>query len=440
MQGRVEGLRAWWTARTTRVDAASLVLLRVLVGLLLFISVIRFVARGWVDELLLAPSFHFHYWGFSWVAEPSPIVAYLLFCVLALAALALAAGVAVRASAAIALLAFTYVELIDVTYYLNHYYFLSCLLLTFALVPPRPEADGRVPNWKLLLVRTQVGLVYVFAGVAKLGEDWLIHAQPLKIWLARHAELPLVGRWMDEAWLAYAASWAGATFDLLVVPALLWKPTRPFAYAGVVGFHLITGLLFPIGMFPWFMIACATILLPPTWPRRWLAATSRLDRPHPVSHPRLERAAGLVAAALLLVQIALPWRFVLYPGSLLWHEQGFRFGYRVMLVEKAGFVEFHVHDRSSGRSFRVDPRDELTALQLKMMSTQPDLIAQYARHLAARFERDQPGAEIEVRVDAFVSFNGRTHRRLIDPTVDLAATREGLSGKPWILPGPEDSP
>jgi vitamin K-dependent gamma-carboxylase len=421
---------------STRVDAASLVLLRVFVGLLLFVSTVRFVARGWVDELLLAPSFHFHYWGFAWVAEPSPFAAYALFAGLCVASLMLAAGLCVRLSAGLSLLAFTYVELIDVTYYLNHYYFLSCLLALFVLLPPQPEADGRVSWIQLTLTRTQVALVYVYAGLAKLGSDWLLHAQPLKIWLSRHADLPIVGPWMDEPWLAHLASWAGAGFDLLVVPALLWRPTRPYAYAAVVGFHVITGLLFPIGMFPWFMIACATILLAPDWPRRFISPGSRLDRPRSRNHAALVGAA----AVLLAIQLALPWRSLCYPGSVLWHEQGFRFSYRVMLVEKAGFVEFHVHDRTSGRRWTVDPRTELTALQIKMMSTQPDLIAQYARHVRARIEREQPESLVEVRVDAFVSLNGRPHHRLIDPAVDLAATRPGLAAQPWILPAPEVDP
>jgi vitamin K-dependent gamma-carboxylase len=422
-----------------RVDAASLVVLRVAVGLLLFVSAARFVARGWVEELLLAPSVHFHYWGFAWVGEPPAWLAYSLFALLAGAGLALAAGRYTRLCAFVALLAFVWIELIDLTYYLNHYYFLTCLLATFVLVPPRPEGDNRVPAWKLTLVRTQVGMVYVYAGLAKLGSDWLLHAQPLDIWLARHADLPIVGRFLDEGWLPYAASWAAAGFDLLIVPALLWSRTRAWAYAILVVFHVATGLLFPIGMFPWFMIAAATILFPPEWPRRWLAAGAALDRPTPVN-PELERALGGIAAALLLLQLALPVRTLLYPGSTLWHEQGSRYGYRVMLVEKAGLIEYRVRDRNSGREWRVDPADELTRLQARMLSTQPDLMLQYAWHLAGRFEQEFPNAAIEVRVDAFVSLHGRPARRLIDPDVDLARERDGLAPKPWILAGPEEPP
>lgn len=434
---------AGWATRLSqaarrRVDPSSLVLLRVVVGLLLFVSIVRFALRGWVEALLLAPSHHFTYPGFAWIGEPSPVLAYGLLAVVAVAALTLAAGLCVRVSAALAFFAFTWLELIDLTYYLNHYYFLSCLLLTFALVPPRPRGDGRIAAWELGLIRTQVGLVYVYAGIAKLHGDWLLRAQPLKIWLARHSDLAVIGPWMDEPWLAYAASWAGAVFDLLIVPALLWRPTRVPAYLAVVAFHLVTGLLFPIGMFPWFMIGAATILFAPDWPRRWLPKRVQLDRPRPERWPRAAGLAALAAALVLAVQLALPWRHLLHPGPVLWNEQGGRFAYRVMLVEKAGVVEYRVIDRRRGRRFAVDPAEELTALQVKMMSTQPDMIAAYAEHLAARLAAATPGgaaADFEVRAEAFVAINGRPHARLIDPTVDLSSAER--RGEAWILPAPE---
>jgi vitamin K-dependent gamma-carboxylase len=421
-----------------RVDAASLVLMRVIVGLLLFVSAVRFLARGWVQELLLAPSVHFHYWGASWISEPSPWLAHALFVSLAAAGVLLASGRAARLAAGLALLCFGWIELCDLTYYLNHYYFLTCLLATFCLVAPRAEADGQIPVWKLYLVRVQVGLVYVYAGIAKLGRDWLLHAEPLSTWLSRHADLPIVGPWLDEPWLAFAASWSGALFDLCIVPALWWARTRAWAYLGVVVFHLATGLLFPIGMFPWFMIGCATIWLSPTWPRRWLAPGARLDFASPEARvdARVEHVCGCVAALLLALQLALPWRFLLYPGSVLWHEQGYRYAYRVMLIEKAGMVEYRVRDRASGREWQVDPADELTRLQARMLSTQPDLILQYAHHLAQQYE---PGT-VEVRVDAFVSLHARPYQRLIDPEVDLAREVDGLAAKTWILPGPTEPP
>ncbi|EDM77481.1 vitamin K-dependent gamma-carboxylase-related protein [Plesiocystis pacifica SIR-1] len=430
------------------MDAASLVALRVMVGVLVSVSAGRYWAKGWIDSLLLAPRFHFPYPGFEWVPIPGRLGCHLLFAAVFVAGLALASGRATRASAAVAFACFTWLELIDLSYYLNHYYFLSCLLLTFALAPPDADADGRAPRTTLDVVRVQVAVVYVFAGVAKIGGDWLLAGQPLTIWFGRHADwvvlsLP-VGGWLADPRVALLASWAGMVFDLCVVPALCWAPTRAVAYLALLAFHGLTGWLFPIGLFPLVMIAAATVFFEPDWPRRWWPARASTPddaaRPAP-PHP-LATWAHRLAWLSLAAQALLPLRHWLYPGPVNWTEEGGRFAYRVMLVEKGGAVDFRVVDRRSGARWRVDPSEELTVLQAKMMSTQPDMIACYARHLAARLEHERPGAELAVYADAFVALNGRPRARLIDPDFDLTQTQPGLALRPapWILPAPEFAP
>ena len=66
------------------------------------------------------------------------------------------------------------------------------------------------------------------------------------------------------------------------------------------------------------------------------------------------------------------------------------------------------------------------------MAFQPDMILQYARHLAAQYAA--AGHSVEVRAEAYASLNGRAGRLLIDPTVDLAAAHNTLAHKRWILP------
>ena len=46
-----------------------------------------------------------------------------------------------------------------------------------------------------------------------------------------------------------------------------FKRTRVVAYAALVVFHVLTGALFPIGMFPVIMIVSALVFFPPDWPR-----------------------------------------------------------------------------------------------------------------------------------------------------------------------------
>jgi vitamin K-dependent gamma-carboxylase len=375
---------------------------------------------------------------------------YLHFALMGVGALGLALGVVYRVSALTFLLTFTYAHLLDKTYYLNHYYFFSLVGLLMVALPldrvgsvrtwRRPaSALTHVPAWWLWLLRAQVGLVYVFGGVAKLKSDWLLHAQPMKLWLSASTDLPVLGRLFEQPWAPYAFSLAGAVFDLSVVPALLWRRTRGFAYAAVVGFHVLTRLLFPIGMFPWVMIAGALLFFPPDWPRRLLGRPRREpgvpEQPRTVMPPGARRAWGgpALAALFLGVQLLLPLRHLLYPGELLWTEEGFRFSWNVMLMEKDGVADFRVREPSTGRWWVVSPSEYLSPVQEKMMATQPDMLLTFAHYLAHDFaERGHPG--VEVRVDAFASLNGRPRQRLVDPDVNLAAVSPWDSVSGWVLP------
>lgn len=416
------------------VDAAGLHAFRIGFGLLMFAGTVRFAARGWIHQLYVDPSYHFHYWGFEWLAPLPEAGMIAVFVAQGALALLVAAGVCYRPAIALFFVLFTYVELLDKATYLNHYYFVSVVALLMIALP----LDRRVavaPSWALWAVRLQVGLVYFFAGLAKLRPDWLLHAQPLKLWLAARADFPLIGGLLRRPETAHLMSWAGAAFDLSAPFLLLHPRTRPFAYAGVLVFHGLTGALFPaIGMFPWLMAAAALVFFPPDWPRRLSHRLSPRTCPRgPDLSAMSFSARPLLLGALAVhfaVQLALPLRRFAYPGDTAWTEEGFRFAWQVMLVEKVGSVVYRVRDPGSGRERLVDPEPALTAQQAKQMAFQPDMILEYAHHLAAR----TPGAE--VRADVFVTYNGRPAARLVDPDVDLARERDGLRPKPWILPAP----
>ena len=130
-----------------------------------------------------------------------------------------------------------------------------------------------------------------------------------------------------------------------------------------------------------------------------------------------------VLAAHLVLQTLIPLRAFVESRDVAWTEEGFRFAWRVMAMEKAGMATFRLRDPTTGEAWTVDPRAELTKLQTSMMATQPDMIADYARHLAVEARR-AGHADVEVRADVFVSLNGRPNRRFVDPDADLAsATR-----------------
>ena len=427
---------------SAQVDGASIAAFRAIFGLLGVLVVARFFAHGWIGPLYVEPDHHFTYLGFGWVRPWPGWGMHAHFIALGLLSLGIAAGYRPRLCAALFCIGFTYVELIDRTTYLNHYYLMSLVSLLLAVLPLR---RGSAPLWAIWALRAQIGIVYVFAGLAKLNPDWLFHALPMRIWLYQHGDLPLFGPILQETWVAYVMSWGGATFDLAIVPALLWRRTRPFAYATLVAFHLATWVLFPqLGVFPWLMIGLSLVFFEPEWPRRLLGflriPARRPDDGMQLSASRPWRANAVLAALALFaaIQLALPLRHFAYPGNVRWNEEGYRFAWRVMLSEKVGFVQYRVRDLATGQSWLVNPGEYLTPLQVERMSFQPDMIQQTAGIIAGDFAERGYG-DVVVNADAFVAFNGRPNARLIDPDVDLPSARPGLSPKAWVLPYKPDA-
>ncbi len=465
-------------------DLAWLAAFRALFGLTMCVSMLRFLAYGWVDEFFVKPRFHFTYWGFGWVGPLPPALMHGAFWALAALALAVAAGACFRLAAPLLALGLAYVQLLDVATYLNHYYLAFLLAALLALSPAHRlwSVDARfrlarparaAPAFWLYLFRFQVGVVYFYAGLAKAHGDWLVHAQPLRIWLGSKTDLPLVGALFRLPHAPLALSWAGFLFDAGVAWLLLARRTRPFAYGALLAFHAATRALFPIGMFPVIMSLAALVFFPPSWPRAFARRAAAFARPGPapaapalavsavaapavsaVAAPAVSavaapapaaaaaapgRLALALAGAYCVAQLALPLRFLAYGGDVRWHEQGMRFSWRVMVREKNGSVTFLVREPGSGRVWHVAPREYLTRLQEREMAGQPDLILQLAHHIRDDFARRGRGA-VEVRVDALASLNGRRLAPLVDPGVDLAAVRDGLAPAPWITPRPPGPP
>jgi vitamin K-dependent gamma-carboxylase len=197
-----------WLARAeaaalSPVDAAWLAAFRALFGLTMLVSMLRFIAYGWIDDFFVGPRFHFKYFGFEWVEPLSGAGMHGLFWALAGLSLCISVGLCFRAASALFFLGFAYLQLIDVATYLNHYYLAALLALLLAVSPAHRaySADAalfgrRVSSVKaawLYLFRVQVGVVYTFAGLAKAHADWLLDGQPLRIWLRSQSDFPVLG-------------------------------------------------------------------------------------------------------------------------------------------------------------------------------------------------------------------------------------------------------
>lgn len=431
------------------VDIAWLAAFRILFGLIMSVSMIRFIAYGWIDRFFVKPTFHFKYWGFAWVPAPSHTVAHALFWVMALLAACVCVGAWFRVAAPLFAVGFAYIQLIDVTTYLNHYYLAFLLSALLALSPAhsawsldawrRKRAVTHVPAGWLWLLRAQVGIVYTYAGLAKAQSDWLLEGQPLRIWLSSLTTLPVLGPLFAWDPAALLMSWAGFLFDATIVVWMSWRRTRPFAYAIIIVFHILTKMLFPIGMFPVIMVLSALVFFAPSWPRDLWARVRRQSpaslAPQASPGRTWSPVAVAIASVFVLFQLVMPMRHWLYRANVLWDEQGMRFSWRVMVREKNGSVNYRVRQTSTGRQWEVSPRRYLNRIQENEMAGQPDLILQLAHHIERDFVARGFGP-VEVRAEAFASLNGRPAAYLVDPNVNLAQTRDGIGKATWIAADP----
>jgi len=435
-----------WRALFTPVDIASLAVFRIGFGLLMAWDLFIYLDSGAVKELYIDPRFHFAWLLFDWVKPWPGIGMYLHYYALTALALCIAAGLLYRVSAALFCAGFTYLLLLERATYLNHWYLICLLSFLLIFVPahhalsidsklrPRLRSD-QAPAWALWLLRAQMGVVYFFGGIAKLNADWL-RGQPMRIWLPGSIGLPGLEPVLAHPTTALLASWAGLAIDLGMVPALLWRRTRPFAFAIAVAFHLLNSQLFEISVFPWLAIWCTLSFFDADWPRRVFNWPRRAQLPSatPARWDARSRATAALVTTYVAIQILVPLRHFLYPGNPSWTEDGDRFSWRMKLNNKAGLARFRITDPATGRTWEVDPSQELTARQTKRMAGDPFMLLGYAHHLGELASR--PGQpRVEVRAIAIATLNGHPAEPLIDPGVDLAAVPRTLFGRAhWILP------
>ncbi|MEM7370738.1 MAG: HTTM domain-containing protein [Bacteroidota bacterium] len=399
-------------------EAIPLAIFRIVFGGIMVISQVRFLSKGWIEDLFLYPSFHFSYTGFSWIQVLPEFWMYGLLILSLFSALGIAFGLWYRLATISFFLSFTYLELIDKAWYLNHYYFVSLVAFLLIFVPAnrmwsldslrsREGWNPFVPFWTIAILRFQLCVVYFFAGIAKLKYDWLILAEPMKTWLSARTDFPILGELFDEAWMAHAFSWGGAIYDVSIPIFLLWSKSRPYAYIAVIGFHLMTWLLFPIGMFPWIMIGGSLIFLEA---QDWRKLLHYVRLPLP-ARPRPMLPSNSIASWKLLliscyvsIQLCLPLRHHLYPGDVLWNEKGLRFAWHVMVMEKNGMATYYLKDLESAKEWTIYPSEYLIPAQERQMSFQPDMIHQFADHLRQLWRAD--GYEhLEIRVENRVCIN-----------------------------------
>ena len=413
-------------------------------------EVYRYHTNNRIPFYYIEPNFYFTY-------EFSPFVAplpgqwmYLVFFIMGISALGVSLGFFYRVSVLLFFLSYTYVFLLDKAQYNNHYYLIILIAFLLLLVDAHrwSSVDQKlraglhhefIPYWHVFILRAQIVIVYVYAGIAKLNIDWLA-GRPMRDWLLRRAYYPFAGPFFETEFAGLFFSYGGLLLDLTIGFLLLWRQTRLPAFLALLFFHLMNKWLFNIGIFPYLMIAAIILFVDPDWPRKILrGAQLVLPAAAPLKFRNRQAWVFGFVTLYLSLQILIPLRHWLYPSYVAWSEEGHRFSWRMKLRGKtATEFGFIVTNPQTNESWLADMRQDLTTRQISKMSTRPDMMIQYAHFLRNKLE--QAGIQNPViQAHAKVSLNGRVPQFIVDPSANLAEVPANiLAAYDWLLPLPTD--
>jgi vitamin K-dependent gamma-carboxylase len=426
------------------VDGASSVFFRVAFGLLLAKWAWDYLEMGRVRAFYIEPQFNFTYFGFDWV-RPWPGDGMIIhFLVLIVLAICMAAGFLYRVSSLLFALGFTYVFLLDRTNYQNHYYLIALIAWWLPWLPlnrmvsvdawlwPRLQCQS-IPGWGLWMIRFHIFLPYFFGGIAKINADWLL-GEPLRTMFLSQSDLPIIG-WLFESELCvWLLGVLALIFDLAVVPLLLIKKTRVWAFVVCIIFHLMNSVIFHIHVFPWMMIAATPIFFEPNWPRRLLGGKPLHFEAMPTSSSTtLQKVISSVIFCYVVFHCTWPLRHHLYEGDASWTERGHYFAWRMMLRGKPVLLGYAIRDSQTGQVVDGTIQRYINLEQSEKFGRDPEMILHFAQFIGSKY-KESTGHQCEVYALALASLNGRKPQLLIDPNVDLMGEPRGLYRRSWVLP------
>ena len=444
------------------IDISFLVVFRIGFAVIMLWEVIRYWRHDWIHAFYVEPDFYFKYYGFEWVQPWPGDGMYYHFVVLGILAIFIGIGFLYRISTIVFFLAFSYIFLLDQARYLNHFYLVILISFLLILLPANrsysidaklwpKHRSNTVPAWTVWMLRLQFEVLYIYAGIVKINADWL-NLEPIRMWLSTREDMPVVGFLYTQDWAIAIAAYGIIILHVVGAPLLLWKRTRLAIFIIYACFHILNHFTFNIGIFPWLTLFGTLVFFDADWPKQVTNKISTLfnfkksnstvteNSTQPFITPSTQQ--NVVAQNLLLIfigiwllfQILFPLRHLLYPGNVSWNEEGHRFAWQMKLRDKKGFADFTILDPESRQSWYVEPEPYLTEKQARKMPTQPDMILQFAFFLEQKWRQEYGLDNVEIRVNNYVSLNGREPAPLVNPSIDLTKLERNLKHADWILP------
>ncbi|WP_024769886.1 HTTM domain-containing protein [Aquimarina macrocephali] len=428
----------------THIDNSSLIIFRVFFGFLIASEAIGAIFTGWVTRTLIEPKFTFNFIGLDFLQPLPGNGMYYYFAIMGVFGLLVMIGFKYRWSMIGYTILWAGVYFMQKASYNNHYYLLLLLCIIMCTLPAGNYFSIDVkqnpllkkiamPRWCILVIIAQLWIVYTYASVAKLYPDWLDFTVAKNLMIGK-ANYPIVGNILQEHWTHVFIAYYGILFDLLIVPLLLWRRTRLAAFCFSVFFHIFNSIVFQIGIFPYLSLAFTVFFFTRERVHHLFMRKKEFYNAGEVIIPSYRKFLLPVLTIWFVIQILLPIRHWIIPGDVLWTEEGHRMSWRMMLRGRYGTTNFYFVDKNDPKALQklINKNDYLSKKQLRLVSSKPDAMWQFAQKLKAEYAIKEK--DIAIYVHSKVSINGKKYQTLIDPKVDLAsASWNYFTTNPWVL-------
>ncbi|WP_344786987.1 HTTM domain-containing protein [Postechiella marina] len=428
-------------------DNSSLIVFRIIFGLLCFLESVGAILTGWVNTTLVSPKFTFNFIGLEWLQPLPGNGMYFYYLIMGIFALLVMFGYKYRLGIIGFTLLWAGTYFMQKASYNNHYYLLILLSAIMALQPANKyfSIDAKLnpniksismPQWCKGVFILQMFIVYTYASVAKIYPDWL-DTTVMEILMRGKKHYIIVGELLQNKTLHYILAYGGILFDGLIIPLLLYKPTRKVAFILSIFFHLFNSFIFQVGIFPYLSLAFALFFFDPKVIHKLFLKQKPFYKEDALIIPSYKTPFLILFGIYFLIQIGLPLRHNFIKDNVLWTEEGHRLSWRMMLRAKHGIATFKVFDKKTEKTINIKLSDYLTKKQQRLVTTKPDVIWQFAQHLKQSFNTN--GQDVSVFVNCRVKVNGKPYKQLINPKTDLANIEwQTFKHSDWILPSKQD--
>lgn len=420
------------------VDDAPLIVFRIFFGFLIACESFMAIFNGWIEAILIKPKFTFSFIGFEWLQPLPGNGMYYYFGLIGLTGIGIMLGLRYKFNIILFTLLLSGLYFMQKDVYYNHYYLLLVISLLMIFLPANQEKslDAKfgfvkkgtsIPQWIIYVFIAIIGIVYTYAAIAKFYPDWL-DGTFTKILLQRLTTRPFFLNLFSQKWFYISFAYAGIIFDLFIVPFLLYKRTRNYAFVASLLFHIFNSIALRIGVFPYLALSFAVFFYEPERIRKIFFRETVEANSAPNYHTK--NLLYYFILPFMLVQLLLPLRHHLIKGDVLWTEEGHRLSWRVMLRERTGNIKIKVVDNESKKESIYDYHKDLTYIQAKQLAVRPDFIWQYCQ----RIKKEYQGKDISIYIDCENAINQKPYQTLIDPNFDMAkANWDYFFHNEWIV-------